>query len=277
MTARSLQYTKPLAGIAVLSLLAACSSDVTGGNRHPVQLSFTTRGSVSASTNGVAADLVIVRGDNELVLTRVQLVLRKIELDRIGTADCVGEVEDENDDQGRNGDDDQGRNGDDHQGRNGDECEEVLRDPVLIDLPVNGVLLPVIIAPLPAGTFTELEAKLKPVAALLHGNSVRVEGKFNGVTFEFTSRVRAKLEMEFDPPLEILESTKNATVAIDISKWFLTSSDAVIDPMSATPGSTNLRRIENNIRSSFRALEDDDEDGEDDRGRHHGNDDGGHH
>jgi hypothetical protein len=40
----------------------------------------------------------------------------------------------------------------------------------------------------------------------------------------------------------------------------------VIDPTSATPGSTALQKIEDNIRRSFHAFEDDDESGTDDHG-----------
>jgi hypothetical protein len=34
MIALRIQYTRPLAGIAALITLAACSSDLTGGNMH---------------------------------------------------------------------------------------------------------------------------------------------------------------------------------------------------------------------------------------------------
>ena len=86
--------------------------------------------------------------------------------------------------------------------------------------------------------------------------------------------VRANLEMEFDPPLVIDATTRNTTVAIDVRKWFLNSSNAVIDPTTATPGTTNLALIENSIRRSFHAFEDNEERGEDHHEGHDGNDDG---
>jgi len=274
MTVALLQYTKPLAGIAALGFLTACSGDLTGGNMHPVKLSFTTHTGAAVSANRVAADLVVGAAD-ELVLQRVQLVLRKIELDRTGTADCVGEIEN---------DDDNGA--DDHSGPREEGCEEVIRDPILIDVPVDDALHPVITVPLPAGTFSELEAKLAPARETstqfnatnpdLVGNSVRVVGTFKGTPFVFRSRVRAKLEMEFDPPLVIDETTKNATISLDVRKWFLNSSGALIDPSAAPAGSSNLLQIENNIRRSFHAFEDDDERGEDHHEGHNGNDDGEH-
>jgi len=265
------QHTRPLIGLTALTVLAACSSDVTGGNMHSVQLSFTTNATVAAAGNRVAADLVVGPND-ELVLKKVQLVFGRIELDQTGNTECIPESED---------DDDRG----DHDGMHA-ECEEVKLDPLLVDVPVDDALHPVINVPLPAGTFAEMEARLAPARDRftafnaanpnLVGKSVRVEGTFNGTAFVFTSAVRARLEMDFDPALVIDETTKNATVAIDVRKWFLNSGGSVIDPTTATPGSLSLQQIENNIRRSFHAFEDDEERGEDHHEGHHGNDDGGH-
>jgi hypothetical protein len=258
-------------------MLSACSSDLTGGNTHMVQLSFTTNATIGAAANrvsgiapnGISADLVVGQ-DDELVIQKVQLVFGKIELDRTGDADCVAEDE----------------SGDDHPDE-GEECEEVIRNPLLVDVPLDDALHPVINVPLPAGTFRELEARLRPARVTatdfnaanpnLVGKSVRVEGTFKGTPFVFTSSVNSKLEMEFDPPLVIDETTKNATVAIDVRKWFLNSSNAVIDPTTGSQ-SSNQSQIENNIRRSFHAFEDDDERGEDHHEGHHGdgNDDGDH-
>jgi hypothetical protein len=71
-------------------------------------------------------------------------------------------------------------------------------------------------------------------------------------------------------------TAENATVSIDVSKWFLSSDGAAIDPTVATPGSSNQSLIENNIRRSFHAFEDDNERGEDHHEGYNGNDDGGH-
>jgi hypothetical protein len=274
MTSPLILHSKPIASIAALTILASCSSDLTGNNRHNVQLSFTTNATTVAAANRVAADLVVGAND-ELVLQRVQLVFGKLELDRSGAADCVGDVDDENDD----------NSGESHGDMN-DDCEELELNPLLVDVPVDDALHPVINVPLPAGTFNELEAKLAPARDRfttfnaanpnLVGKSVRVEGTFNGTSFVFTSPVRAKLELDFDPPLIVDETTKNATIAIDVRKWFLNAGGGVIDPSTATPGSTNLLQIENNIRRSVHAFEDDDERGEDHHEGHHGNDDGEH-
>jgi len=65
-------------------------------------------------------------------------------------------------------------------------------------------------------------------------------------------------------------------VAITVVGGFLSAGGAVIDPSTATPGSASMVQIENNIRRSFHAFEDDDERGEDHHEGHHGNDDGEH-
>ena len=264
-----IQNVTPLVGIAALGILAGCSSDLTGGNRHSVQLSFTTNTAVASAANRVTADLVVGTG-TDFVLQKVQLVFPRLDLDRAGTADCVGDVESD----------------DDHETM-GEDWEDVSRIPLLVDVPLDDALHPVINIPLAEGTFSELEAKLAPARSTatdfntanpnLVGKSVRVEGTFKGTPFVFTSAVRARVEMEFDPPLVIDATTKNATVAIDVRKWFLNPDGSVIDPTTATPESAARQQIEQNIRRSFHAFEDDDERGEDHHEGHNGNDDGEHH
>ncbi len=277
MTFNLRSCTKALAGVVVVSLFAACSGDMTGNNRHLLQLSFATGGPAGPAASLIAGDMVVGGVDN-LTLTSAQLVFNKIELDRSGTVDCI-EDEDDNGDYGddygdwRRGDNDDFDNDDFDddddrpRGNDDEDCEEVLSDPVLVDLPlVDGQVSRVIDIPLPDGTFSEIEARLQPSNSLLDGKSVRVVGTFTKadgtiVPFVFTSRVRAKLEMDLNPPID--GSTTNATVSIDVRNWFLNSLGRVIDPNLAD----NRRRIERNIRRSFRAFEDNDRHGDDDHHR----------
>ena len=266
MTART-----PVAGplfFAALCTLAACSSDLTGTNKRNVQLSFTTNNASTAAAAGMRMSPDITVGaNNELTLTKVQVVIDKIELNESDATSCVGEIED---------------SGDDH-GEAGEECEDVARDPVLVDIPVDAAAHTVLSVPLTPGTYRKLEAKLEPARdnstafntanPNLVGKSIRVEGTYKGTPFVFTSAVRSGLEMEFDPPLVIDATTTNATVSIDVAKWFLDRSGNAIDPSTATSGSEALSQIEDNIRRSFHAFEDDDHSGEDDHSEHDG---GGH-
>ena len=261
MTA-SYSVAKSLFYAALVVSVAACGSDLTGTNKKPVQLSFTTRApSVAAAGIRVSPD-IIVGANGDLVLSKIQVVVDKIELNENESTSCVGEIED---------------SGDDHSDA-GEECEDVARDPVLIDIPVDDAAHTVLSVPLTMGTFSKLEAKLEPsrnsafdaANPSLVGKSVRVEGTYRGTPFVFTSAVRSSLEMEFDPPLVIDATTTNATVSIDVRKWFVDRDGNVIDPTTATSGTESLSQIEDNIRRSFHAFEDDDHSGEDDHNEHHG-------
>ena len=180
MSAKVINIT-PLAAVVAIGALAACSSDLTGGNRHPVQVSFISNSPSAPATGIRMSPDVTVGATGDLILTKVQVVLDKIELDRNGTSSCVAEIED---------------SGDDHAAV-GEECEDVSRDPVLIDIPVDGTLHAVLNVPLSEGTYAELEAKLEPAPATatafnstnadIVGKSVRVEGTFKGTAFVFTS------------------------------------------------------------------------------------------
>jgi hypothetical protein len=249
----------------VILLLAACSSDLTGTNKKTVQISFTTNASSVTATGIRMSPDITVGAAGDLVLSKVQVVVDKIELNENDETSCVSEIEE---------------HGDDDHAEAGEECEDVARDPVLVDIPVDDAAHTVLSVPLTPGTFRKLEAKLEPARdgatafntanPNLVGKSVRVEGTFKGTPFVFTSAVRSGLEMEFDPPLVIDATTTNATVSIDVAKWFLDRDGNAIDPSSATPGSEALSQIEDNIRRSFHAFEDDDHSGEDDHSEHHG-------
>ena len=257
MTVRFLRTMKPLAGIFVIGAFAACSGDVTSANLHPMKVSFMSN--VSGTTASAGSN-VAVDPAGDLVLTKVQVVMDKVELNEGESTSCVSEIE---------------SGGDDH-GETGMECEDVSRNPVLVDIPVDATLKTVLNVPVPAGTYSKLEAKLEPArddatafnAANTNfvGKSVRVEGTYKGTPFVFTSAVRAGLEMSFNPPLVVDATSTNATVSIDLTKWFLDSAGNAIDPTTATSGSDALRTIEDNIKRSFHAFEDDNESGRDDHG-----------
>lgn len=254
---------------AALVSIAACgaSGDLTGTARQPVSLSFTTRAAATASASvaspGLRADLVL--GTNgELVLTKIQLVLNRIELTRTDAVSCVSD-DSTSDDSARDNAEAE------HQG-----CEEVSRVPVVLDIPVDAAVHTALNVPLSAGTYTKLEARVSPSALVgasnpeLAGASIRVTGTFNGTAFTFTTALRRRIEMEFSPPLVVDATTQNATVNIDVSSWFKSAGGALIDPATANAGGVNAALVQSNIRASFHAFEDDDRGGDDDHGHHSG-------
>lgn len=266
MTVRFLHNMTSLAAVIAISTLASCSSDLLGSNRQAVQVSFTSNAATAPS--GLAAfrmaSDVAVGPTNDLVLTQVQFVLDKIELDRTAAAGCVAGIE---------------ASGDDH-AQAGQDCEDVARDPVVVDVPVDNALHGVLNVPLADGTYEKLEAKLEPARSdattfntanpNLVGKSVCIEGTYKGAAFVFTSSVRRSLEISFNPPLVIDATTKNATVSFDAAKWFLDSNGAGIDPATATDGSSAKQQIEDNIQRLFHAFEDEHETGVDDHSGHGG-------
>jgi hypothetical protein len=260
-----------------LLALPACS-DSTGSAAHGVSLSMTTRAGGLASSNSIQVSRDIAVGPaGELVLKKVQLVLGKVELSRSDATACV-EDDDQGDDDARGGDDlrDDEKNKSDK-----GECEDVSKTPLLANVPVDDAVHTVISVPVAAGTYTRLEAKLTPADAAtiatlgapadMTGKSVRVEGTYKGTPFVYTSPIRTHLEFEFDPPLVVDGTGKNATINIDVTRWFTNAAGAVIDPATANAGGINAKLVESNIRSSFKAFEDDDRKGDDDHeGEHHG-------
>lgn len=237
----------------VALLLGACS-DV--GPSHPVSLSVTTKSASSTPLQGAArinADIVIGTGANSLTISKVQVVLADIELSPGGTCSTT----------------------DEH-----DDCEELEAAPALVDLPVDGSTLVILDGAVPPGTYAALEAKLDAVTAndeeeggsaflTAHpdfaGVSVQVTGVFTDANnqahpFTFTSEADAEIEAAFQPPVTVGTGTSNLTINVDVASWFKDASGGVIDPTNTA----NAGAIEENIRRSFQAFEDDNHDGEDD-------------
>jgi len=254
-----------LAGFSALGAsLVACAADSTGpkASAGSVALSFASVGasntSSSTALSGGALSGVVAGSSSvdALVITRVQLVLAELELQRAGGT-CTG--------------------GDANS--SSDSCAELELAPTMIELPVNGNVVSAVSVPVPAGNYSAFEAKITLAdtgrlggAALiaahpeLRAASVRVEGTFNGQPFTYTGATRAQIESRFDPPLAADASGINVTVRVDLTGWFRTSSGALIDPATANAGGPNAELVSTNIARSFVAFCDDDRDGRDDRG-----------
>lgn len=241
--------TYTVAVVATLaSLLAACSDSTAPSATPRVSLSFGTRATGAAlslaPTPGAQRDVTVGTGADQIVITRAQVVLREIELKQSATTACVMEAGD-------------------------DDCEELSLGPVLVDLPVNAALASPISVAVPAGTYREIEFELHKAddgnardQEFMAANpnfartSVRVEGTYKGAPFVFVSDVNAEMEMEFNPPVVIDAAASNVTVHVDVARWFVDASGAVLAPTAE-----NKSRVDENIKASFKAYEDDDRDG----------------
>lgn len=233
------------------ALIASACSDSTSPESFQVSLSLTT-GSTSASANRITTvrDITLNDGISELVMTRVAVVLREIELERVSAEDCLGD----------------------------DDCEEFEAGPVLLELPLDGSVSTAFNIDVPADSYDELEVEIhKPDtmddAAFIAANpdfedvSIRVEGTFDGESFVYLTDLNGEQEMDLNPPLEVGEAANvNVTLLLDVATWFRDGSNNLVDPVTANEGGANENLVEDNIEASIDAFEDDDRDGDDDEG-----------
>lgn len=238
--------------ILAIASLTACSEGTGPGTEATgrVRLSLST-GTGPSGGPAIAASETYTLGGTTLVFSRVQLVLREIELKRTeASSSCL----------------------DDSRGGPDDDCEEVQFGPVLLDLPLNGSTSQVVTVTADTGTYRELEFEVhKPEddgrdAAFLAQHpdfrrvSIRAEGTWNGVPFVFLSDLGVEQELDLVPPLRI-EAAGNTdlTLQVDLRSWFLNSGGtALINPATANKGQAAEGLVKENIKRSFEAFETDD-------------------
>jgi len=212
---------------AIAAALAVMLAGCGGPN-----LSFSVRaGSPATSTLSRGALTV----GNGIVLNRLRVVIRKVELEKAGTL----------------------------------EMDEIASGPYLLDLSGTGLDAPSVAKLLDAsftpGTYSEIKLEVhKPDSSETGANadlkdmiaanaSIIADGTIDGADFTFTTAVNT--EQKFEGNL-VLNDGSNLTLNVDPSAWF-TSSGARLDPRNES----NRSQIENNIQSSFKAFKDDDHDG----------------
>lgn len=240
-----------------LGILAAACSDGSGPGSTGRQVSFqlATRASGPAPAPGMASlagTETIALGNDTIVVTQVELVLRQIELKRVGGLVCDTTVV-------------------------GDDCEELKTGPVLLDLPLGAGAARQFTVPVDTGSYGKIEFEIhKPSrsddAAFLaqhpafDGVSIRMTGTYNGTPFTYTSDLDVEQEADLVPPLTVTDTNgANLTLFVDLSTWFANQQGTgLIDPASANKGGAFESEVKNNIEASFKAFEDDDRDGHDD-------------
>lgn len=263
-----------------IAFAAACRTDSGGpGAMGRVNLAISGQRSVFASGASViqSGDSTVIAADSDTVIVKsVDLVLRRIELKPVETAACdtVG-------DGGEHSDSAEHADSAEEDGvadRDAEGCEEIKSGPVLVSLPLGGTAIEALVGvAAPAGQYDALEFKIHAPrlprdSAFLAANpgfdsvSIKVTGTFSHkgtrTDFTFTSGLEAEEESQINPPLVVDASeTANVTLRFDISGWFAGAGGVgVVDPGSA--GNAGL--INENIRRSIDAFEDDNHDGHDD-------------
>jgi len=241
-------------GAVALVAAAACSDGTGPGADGTVSLSFTTGigGGPLLSRAGMLDDTITV-GSDVIVITSAQIVLGEIELKREDDDGC----------ESLGMDDDDG-------------CEEFSTGMMLLDLPLNGQVATEITITPDSGTYDEIDFEIeKPESggddeAFLaqhpdfDGVSIRVQGTFNGEPFTYESDLDVEQENEIVPPLVITDTSvgTNVTLTVDLSTWFRNGA-VLVDPNTANKGGQNEGVVKENIKTSFKAFEDEDRDGDD--------------
>jgi len=94
---------------------------------------------------------------------------------------------------------------------------------------------------------------------------VTVDGTFNGNAFSYSSALTEEQELAGTFTLAG-DGTDNVTLNIDPTRWFVDGNGTALDPTVAA----NHGAIEDNIKASIDAFDDDDHSGGDDETESHG-------
>jgi len=242
--------------LSALAFSTAACSDATGpGGSGNVRL-LIAAGTPGAAPGPALSSESYSLGGTTIEFTRVQLVLRKIELKRTeGSGTCADDSE---------------------SGSGSDDCEELEVGPVLLDLPLDGAPDQVVTIDAAAGTYRELEFKVHTPGddsqdgsflsqhPEFTGVSIRAEGQWNGSPFVYVTDLSAEQEVALVPPLTIAaDGNTDLTLKVDLQAWFLNGGrTAFVNPATANKGQPNEGVVKENIKRSFDAFEDDDHDGE---------------
>jgi len=248
---------KALLVMSLVAFIASCSESTTPTVFRNVQVSFATQPATApvASVSETASpstllDDTLVTGTDTLIITSAQIVLREIELKRIDVTDCDSQLDE-------------------------DGCEEFETGPVLVSLPLTAGAETEFELDIPPGMYSEIEFDIHKVEdepsdiAFLQQHpefdklSIRVIGSYNGDAFLYESDLGVEQELDLVPALVVEEgaSSTNITVFVDIDAWFRDQSGDLIDPDTANEGGPNKNRVEDNIKQSMEAFEDDERSG----------------
>lgn len=240
--------------VLAAAALAACSDSsgpASSGPRASFQLA-TGSNSLAPGMAAAGGPEILAAGSDTIVVTSVQMVLREIELERVGASACDSTALAE-------------------------DCEEFEVGPELFDLPLGSGAQRAITVAIDTGSYDEVEFEIhKPEssddAAFIaahpefDGVSIRMTGTYNGTPFTYASDLDVEQEYSLVPPLVVGENTTaGVTMFVDLQAWFLNQAgDGLLDPATANKGGQYEGEVKSNIEASINAFEDDDRDGEED-------------
>ena len=243
---------------AVAAVVLVACSDSTGVAADPqVRFNLATSaaaGATAASPASLAvasAPVTFTDGTgNTLIVQQVELVLRQIELERVGENACAVPGD--------------------------DRCEGLELGPILLDLPLGAGAVGQFTVITDTGSYGKVEFEIHKAsssddAAFVAAHpefvdrSIRVTGTYNGTPFTFWSDLDLEQEIELAPPLVVGESgMADLTLFVNLDGWFRTGSGDLIDPATANKGQPSEGVVKQNIQNGMEAFEDGDRDGTED-------------
>jgi hypothetical protein len=238
------------------ALLAACS-DSTGASGDP-QVRFNLATSAASGAPATSASFAVASAPvtytdgagNTLIIDQVELVLRQIELERVGENACAVPGD--------------------------DRCEGLELGPILLDLPLGAGAVSQFTVTADTGTYGKVEFEIHKASSSDDADfvaahpefvdrSIRVSGTYNGTPFTFWSDLDLEQEIELVPPLVVGEGGgADLTLFVNLDSWFRTGSGDLIDPATANKGQPSEGVVKQNIQDGMEAFEDGDRDGAED-------------
>lgn len=226
------------ASAAVLGLVLTACDGLSGGGTRDAALSFNVAPSAAAQVATAQAGsglIVVTGGGNTLDLQSADVVFSEVTFE--------GRDVDTNDNDDSDVDSDSDNPGN----------AKFRSGAVTLALPLEGGVVTPFTGEIPLGTYRGIE---------MDADFIRLRGTYNGQSFDVTVPVNAELELEFDPPIAVTESSDpfNVSVKIDVAAWFKDASGNTIDPRQLATNSTLRAEFRNRVRASFKAFEDSDRD-----------------
>jgi len=268
--------------VVIMSFLAfnACNSLTKSNSKRTAktQLSLTTspNGNTNAMTTSSSpnpgspstSSVIVANANDTLKIDTAKVMIREIEFhgsekmenqgDSLGHSDSLGNEEHY------------------HHHYANEDSTEFEAGPYILNLNLDTTLTTIAINQLPNGTYNAISFKIHrplPNASVQDSDfvdgpgirqrySIVVKGYFNGKHFVFKTPETIREHIFLNPPLTISDSLNsyNATINVDVSKWFIGRDGNIIDPTD--PHSKFA--ISWAIHRSFRAFKDNNEDGHED-------------
>jgi hypothetical protein len=288
MTNTTAPLVRAALATATLATLAACSDGTAPNAAGQVGVGFQlatnsmSAAALSASAgvatsagvtvNTTDAGLTIERGTDKIVISKAQLVVRDVKL-KTAVATCVDDDDSRSDLAADKSSSNSGKSSSDDDR----DCPTIRVGPFLVDMPVSGADAGRVSVAVPEGTYSRIRLTIHKVTssdsadlAFQKANpdfrdiSVRLAGTYNGKAFTFINDVEAQLNVPLTAPLSIKAGGDNVTVSLDLAPWFVNPAGGLFNPADANTSGSVRAKVQNAIRTAFRAFRDKNRDGKED-------------